>query len=81
MHIQQGNLGADIGPVYDKGTYVLKHYSYSVMDSDKGNTVILQGTAKDLKSAVVAAEKHISKLLNDRSDKSDRREKAGRRAA
>jgi hypothetical protein len=69
MHIQQGNLGADIEPVYDKATYVLKHYSYSVMDSTKGNSVVYQGTAKDIQSAVAAAEKHISKLLRERSEK------------
>ena len=69
MHIQQGNLGADIEPVYDKATYVLKHYSYSVMDSSKGNSVIFQGTAKDLKSAVASAEKRISKMLEERSEK------------
>ena len=68
MHIQQANLGADIEPVYDKATYVLKHYSYSVMDSAKGNSIIFQGTAKDLKSAVAAAEKQISKLLSERSE-------------
>ena len=73
MHIQQANLGADIEPVYDKATYVLKHYSYSVMDSSKGNSVILQGTAKDLKSAVAAAEEQIRKLLNERSEKTGRR--------
>ena len=69
MHIQQGNFGADIEPVYDKATYVLKHYSYSVMDSAKGNAVIFQGTAKDLQAAIRAAEKHISKLLRERSEK------------
>lgn len=69
MHIQQGNLGADIEPVYDKATYVLKHYSYSIMDSAKGNSVISRGTAKDLKGAVAAAEKQISKLLQERSAK------------
>ena len=69
MHIQQGNFGADIEPVYDKSTYVLKHYSYTVMDSAKGNSVISQGTAKDLQSAIAAAEKHISKLLRERSEK------------
>jgi hypothetical protein len=69
MHIQQGNLGADIAPVYDKSTYVLKHYSYSVMDSEKGNAVIYQGTAKDLKAAITAAEKQLGKLLRERSGK------------
>ncbi|HVO63105.1 MAG TPA: hypothetical protein VMT53_19400 [Terriglobales bacterium] len=69
MHIQQGSLGADIEPVYDKATYVLKHYSYSVMDSAKGNSIIFRGTAKDLKSAVTAAEKQISKLLQEHSEK------------
>ncbi len=69
MHIQQGNLGADIEPVYDKATYVLKHYSYSVMDSAKGNAVIHQGTAKDLKGAIAAAERQLSKLLRERSEK------------
>jgi hypothetical protein len=69
MHIQQGNLGADIEPVYDKATYVLKHYSYSVMDSAKGNSVIVKGVAKDLKTAVAAAEKQISKFLKARSEK------------
>ena len=76
MHIQQGNLGADIEPVYDKATYLLKHYSYSIMDSEKGNSVIFQGSAKDLQSAIAAAEKHISKLLAERSQKA-----TGRRAA
>jgi hypothetical protein len=69
MHIQQGNFGADIEPVYDKATYVLKHYSYSVTDSAKGNSVVYQGTAKDLQGAVAAAEKHVSKLLRERSEK------------
>jgi hypothetical protein len=63
MHIQQGNFGADIEPVYDRATYVLKHFSYSILDSSKGNAVVSQGTAKDLKSAVSAAEKQIGKLL------------------
>ncbi len=76
MHIQQANLGADIEPVYDKSTYVLKHYSYSVMDSAKGNAVIFRGSAKDLKSAVTAAEKQISKLLQEQGGKS-----VGQRAA
>lgn len=76
MHIQQGNLGADIEPVYDKATYLLKHYSYSIMDSAKGNSVIFQGSAKDLQSAIAAAEKHISKLLAEHSQKP-----TGRRAA
>lgn len=76
MHIQQGNLGADIEPVYDKATYLLKHYSYSIMDSAKGNSVIFQGSAKDLQSAIAAAEKHISKLLAEHSQKA-----TGRRAA
>jgi hypothetical protein len=69
MHIQQGNFGADIEPVYDKATYVLKHYSYSVMDSAKANSVMYQGTARDLQSAVTAAEKHIGKLLRERSER------------
>lgn len=69
MHIQQGNFGADIEPVYDKATYVLKHYSYSVMDSAKANSVIHQGTAKDLQGAIRAAEKHIAKLLRERPEK------------
>jgi hypothetical protein len=69
MHIQQGNFGADIEPVYDKATYVLKHYSYSVMDSTKGNAVVHQGTAKDLQGAVAAAEKQVGKLLRERSGK------------
>jgi hypothetical protein len=76
MHIQQGNLGADIEPVYDKATYVLKHYSYSIMDSAKGNSVISRGTAKDLKAAIAAAEKHIGKLLQEQSAKT-----TGQRAA
>jgi hypothetical protein len=76
MHIQQGNLGADIEPVYDKATYVLKHFSYSVMDSAKGNAIIFRGTAKDFKSAIAAAEEYISKLLDERSEKP-----AGRHAA
>lgn len=69
MHIQQGNFGADIEPVYDKATYVLKHYSYSVTDSAKGDSVVYRGTAKDIKSAVAAAEKHIGKLLRERSER------------
>lgn len=69
MHIQQGNFGADIEPVYDRATYVLKHYSYVLMDSEKGNDVTFRGTAKDLKSAVAAAEKQIAKLLEERREK------------
>jgi hypothetical protein len=76
MHIQQGNIGADIEPVYDRATYVLTHYSYVLMDSNKGNTVVFRGTAKDLDSAVAAAEKHISKLLQEHPQKP-----AGGRAA
>lgn len=69
MHIQQGNFGADIEPVYDRATYVLTHFSYSVMDSTKGNTVVFRGTAKDLKNAISAAEKQISKLLQQHAEK------------
>lgn len=76
MHIQQGNFGADIEPVYDRATYVLNHYSYVVMDNAKGSDVIFRGTSKDLKSAVAAAEKKIAKLLEERREKT-----AGSRAA
>ena len=69
MHIQQGNLGVDIEPVYDKSTYVLKHYSYSVIDSAKGNSVIFRGTAKDVKSAIAAAEKQMAKMMEEHGGK------------
>ncbi len=76
MHIQQGKFGADIEPVYDRATYVLKHYSYSVMDSSKGNGVVFRGTAKDLKTAIAAAEKHIRKLLSEHGEKTSGRQAA-----
>ena len=76
MHIQQGNFGADIEPIYDRATYVLKHYSYSVMDSAKGNSVVFRGTANDLQSAIRAAEEQIGMLLNEKGEKSK-----GRRVA
>lgn len=78
MHIQQGNFGADIEPVYDRATYVLKHYSYSVMDSAKGNSVVFRGTANDLQSAIQAAEEQIGMLLNE-NEKGEKSK--GRRAA
>jgi hypothetical protein len=39
------------------------------MNSAKGNVLIFQGTAKDLQGAVRAAEKQISKLLRERSER------------
>lgn len=76
MHIQQGHLGADIEPVYDRATYVLTHYSISVIDDAKGGSVVFRGTAKDLKTAISSAEKHVAKLLEEQPDKSPRRRAA-----
>jgi hypothetical protein len=75
MHIQQGNFGADIEPVYDRSTYVLQHYAYTVMDTSKGHKILFRGTAKDLESAVAAAEEYIRKLLQEPGEKAppDRR--------
>lgn len=70
MHIQQGNFGADIEPVYDRATYVLNHYSYVVTDSTKAHAVVFRGTAKDAKSAIAAAEKQLGKLLDQATEKS-----------
>ncbi|HET7206997.1 MAG TPA: hypothetical protein VFI95_10505 [Terriglobales bacterium] len=65
MHIQQGGFGADIEPVYDRATYVLKHYAYVILDNSKGHKELFRGTAKDLKAATAAAEKHLRKLLEE----------------
>lgn len=76
MHIQERNFGADIEPVYDRDTYILKHYSYAVTDTSKGNEVIFRGHAKDLKGAIAAAEKKVAKLLEESEE-----QLAGGRAA
>lgn len=73
MHIQQGHFGADIEPVYDRATYVLQNYAYTVMDSSKANKVVARGTAEDLKSAVEAAEKHIRALITEEKKRSAHR--------
>ena len=39
------------------------------MDSEKGNDVTFRGTAKDLKSALAAAEKKIAELIEERREK------------
>lgn len=63
MHIQERQFGADIEPVYDRSTYILQHYAYTILDDTKGDKVVYRGTAPDLKEAVAAAERYISKLV------------------
>jgi hypothetical protein len=46
------------------------------MDSAKGNSVVLRGTADNLQSAIAAAEEQIGMLLNEKGEKTK-----GRRAA